>query len=131
MSDRGLTRIERGSDPDWAERGIAKQNTVAVCAKTFETQRTEDTEEDRQERLCHRILEALVRRRGRLRSTFLINLALHGRGRLCTRGSGRPLGLCGQRLPELNLISIRVIDPGKATVGFVHSLGVNLYSLLF
>jgi hypothetical protein len=41
------------------------------------------------------------------------------------------LGLCGQRLPELNLISIRVIDPGKAAVGFIHSFGVNLYSLLF
>ncbi len=46
-------------------------------------------------------------------------------------GGGRPLGLCGQRLPELNLISIRVIDPGKATVGFIHSFGVNLYTLLF
>jgi hypothetical protein len=45
--------------------------------------------------------------------------------------SGRPLGLCGQRLPELNLIPIQVIDPGKATVGFIHSFGVNLYSLLF
>src|SRR5208282_247470 len=44
---------------------------------------------------------------------------------------GRPLGLCGQRLPELNLIPIQVIDPGKATVGFIHSFGVNLYSLLF
>ena len=44
---------------------------------------------------------------------------------------GRPLGLCGQRLPKLNLISIQVIDPGKATVGFIHSFGVNLYSLLF
>jgi len=44
--------------------------------------------------------------------------------------SGRPLGLCG-RLPELNLIPIQVIDPGKATVGFIHSFGVNLYSLLF
>jgi hypothetical protein len=44
---------------------------------------------------------------------------------------GRPLGLCGQRLPELDLIPIRVIDPGKATVGFIHSFGVNLYSLLF
>ena len=43
----------------------------------------------------------------------------------------RPLGLCGQRLPELNLIPIRVIDPGKATVGFIHSFGVNLYSFLF
>src|ERR1700722_17077243 len=45
--------------------------------------------------------------------------------------SGRRLRLCGQRLPELNLIPIQVIDPGKATVGFIHSLGVNLYSLLF
>jgi len=45
--------------------------------------------------------------------------------------SGRPLGLCGRRLPELNLIPIQVIDPGKATVGFIHSFGVNLYSLLF
>src|SRR5436853_7882434 len=44
--------------------------------------------------------------------------------------SGRPLGLCG-RLPELNLIPIQVIDPGKATVGFIHSFGVNLYALLF
>ncbi len=43
---------------------------------------------------------------------------------------GRHLGLCGQRLPELNLIPIQVIDPGKATVGFIHSFGVNLYSLL-
>src|SRR5438046_6852654 len=45
--------------------------------------------------------------------------------------SGRPLRLCGRRLPELNLIPIQVIDPGKATVGFIHSFGVNLYSLLF
>src|SRR6266852_2806030 len=45
--------------------------------------------------------------------------------------SGRPLGLCGRRLPELNLIPIQVIDPGKATVGFIHSFGVNLYSLFF
>ena len=44
--------------------------------------------------------------------------------------SGRPLGLCGQRLPELNLIPIQVIDPGKATVGFIRSFGVNLYALL-
>jgi hypothetical protein len=35
-----------------------------------------------------------------------------------------------QRLPELNLVPVRVIDPGKATVGFVHSVGVDLYSLL-
>ena len=47
-----------------------------------------------------------------------------------SKRSGRPLGLCG-RLPELNLIPIRVIDPGKAAVGFIHSFGVNLYSLLF
>ena len=45
--------------------------------------------------------------------------------------SGRPLGLCRQRLPELYLIPIQVIDPGKATVGFIHSFGANLYSLLF
>ena len=45
--------------------------------------------------------------------------------------SRRPLGLCGYRLPELNLIPIAVIDPGKATVGFIHSFGVDLYSLLF
>src|SRR5712692_260196 len=45
--------------------------------------------------------------------------------------SRRPLGLCGLRLPELNLIPIQVIDPGKATVGFIRSFGVNLYSLLF
>jgi hypothetical protein len=45
--------------------------------------------------------------------------------------SGRPLGLCGRRLPELNLIPIRVVDPGEATVGFIHSFGVNLYALLF
>ena len=44
---------------------------------------------------------------------------------------GRPLGLCGQRFPELNFIPVRVIDPGKATVGFVHSFGVNFYALLF
>jgi len=45
--------------------------------------------------------------------------------------SRRPLGLCGQRLPELNLIPILVIDPGKATVGFIRWSGINLYSLLF
>ena len=44
--------------------------------------------------------------------------------------SGRPSGLCG-RLPELNLIPIQIIDPGKATVGFIHSFGINLYPLLF
>src|SRR5258707_11375106 len=44
---------------------------------------------------------------------------------------GRPLGLCGERLPEFDLVPIQVIDPGKATVGFIHSFGVNLYSLLF
>ena len=38
-------------------------------------------------------------------------------------------GLCG-RLPEFNLIPIHIVDPGKVTVGFVHSFGVNLYSLL-
>ena len=51
-------------------------------------------------------------------------------GRL-SKCSGRPLGLCGRRLPELNLIPIRVVDPGEATVGFIHSFGVNLYALLF
>jgi hypothetical protein len=45
--------------------------------------------------------------------------------------SGRPLALRGQRLLELNLIPIQVTDPGKATVGFIHSFGVNLYALLF
>ena len=45
--------------------------------------------------------------------------------------SGGPSGLCGQRLPELDLISIQVIDPGKAAVGFIQSFGVDLYSLLF
>jgi len=45
--------------------------------------------------------------------------------------SGRPLGLSRRRLPEFNLISIQVIDPGKATIGFIPSFGVNLYSLLF
>ena len=48
-----------------------------------------------------------------------------------TKVQWKALGLCGQRLPELNLIPIQVIDPGKATVGFIHSFGVNLYSLLF
>ena len=48
---------------------------------------------------------------------------------LCRRY--RLLGFCWQRLPELNLVSIRVIDPGKATVGFIHSFVVDLYSLLF
>jgi hypothetical protein len=38
-----------------------------------------------------------------------------------------PLGFCG-RLPELNLIPIQVIDPGKTAVGFIHSFGVDLYS---
>jgi len=41
------------------------------------------------------------------------------------------LGLCGRRLPELNLIPIHVIDPGKATVRFIPSFGVDLYSLSF
>ena len=36
----------------------------------------------------------------------------------------------GLRLPELNLVPIQVIDPGKAAIGFVHSFGVNLYPLL-
>ena len=54
--------------------------------------------------------------------TFLVVLS---------KGRGRPLGLCGCRLPELNLIPIRVIDPSKATEGLIHPFGVNLYSLLF
>ena len=28
---------------------------------------------------------------------------------------GRPLGVCGRRLPELDLIPIYIIDPGEAT----------------
>src|SRR5208282_674945 len=55
----------------------------------------------------------------------------HSRTMLYVCCSGRPLGLCGHWLPELNLIPLRVIDPGKATVGFIHSFGVNLYALLF
>ena len=43
---------------------------------------------------------------------------------------GRPSRLCG-RLPELNLIPIQIIDPGKATVVFIHSFWIDLYSLLF
>src|SRR5258706_189312 len=39
--------------------------------------------------------------------------------------SGRPLGLRGQRLPELDLISVQVIDPGKTTVGLIHSFGIE------
>src|ERR1700722_7936560 len=57
-----------------------------------------------------------------------------GRGRPRYAGQAEPgtrLWLFGQRLPELNLVSIRVIDPGKAAVGFIHSLVVNLYALLF
>ena len=53
------------------------------------------------------------------------------RHRTISRGGCYALGFCGRRLPELNLIPIQVIDPGKATVGFIHSVGVNLYSLLF
>ena len=44
--------------------------------------------------------------------------------------SYQALGLCGRRLPKLDLIPLNVIDPGKAAVGFIHALGVNLYSLL-
>jgi len=40
------------------------------------------------------------------------------------------LGLDGRRLPELDLIPISVIDPGKAAVRFIHSFGVNFYSFL-
>lgn len=43
----------------------------------------------------------------------------------------KPLGLCGQWLPELNLIPVQVVDPGEATVGFIHSSVVNLHPLLF
>src|SRR6185436_19578704 len=45
--------------------------------------------------------------------------------------SGKPSGRCGRRLPELNLVPVEVIDPGKATVGFIHTLGVDLDSLFF
>src|ERR1022692_1401059 len=67
---------------------------------------------------------------------FFRRLPIYDYGTVATENrlskcSGRPLGLCGRRLPELNLIPIQVIDPGKATVGFIHSFGVNLYSLLF
>ena len=45
--------------------------------------------------------------------------------------SNRPaLGLRGQRLPELNLIPIHVIDPGKPAIRFIHPLVVNLDTLL-
>ena len=40
------------------------------------------------------------------------------------------LGL-GGRLPELDLVPIRVINPGKLTVRSIHPLVVNLYSLFF
>ena len=43
---------------------------------------------------------------------------------------GRPLGLY-RRLPELDLIPVQIIDPGKATVGFIHAFGIDLYPLLF
>ena len=32
---------------------------------------------------------------------------------------------------ELDLVAIQVVDPGEATVGFVHSLRIDLHSLLF
>ena len=35
------------------------------------------------------------------------------------------------RLPELNLIPVKVLDPRKAAVVFVPSPSVDLYSLLF
>ena len=47
-----------------------------------------------------------------------------------TKVQWKALGLRGQRLPELNLVAIRVIDPGKATVGFIHPFRVNLDSFL-
>ena len=50
--------------------------------------------------------------------------------RAATKCTGSHLLLCGRRLPQLNLIPIQVIDPGKATVGFIHSFGVDLDSLL-
>src|SRR6185295_12660323 len=67
-------------------------------------------------------------RRNHFRPFYDTTVATENRLSKC---SGRPLGLCGRWLPELNLIPIQVIDPGKATVGFVHSFGVDLYSLLF
>jgi hypothetical protein len=41
------------------------------------------------------------------------------------------LGLCGQWLPELHLIPVQVVDPGEATVGFIHSSVVNLHPSCF
>jgi hypothetical protein len=56
--------------------------------------------------------------------------ATHGtRLQKIERVVGGRLGLCGG-LPELNLVPIQIIDPGKATVGFIHSFGIDLYSLL-
>ncbi len=73
---------------------------------------------------------------GTLRSCYDSSAAVPDYGTVArenrfSKCSGTPLGLCGLGLPELNLIPIQVIDPGKATVGFIHSFGVNLYSLLF
>src|SRR5437660_486404 len=34
-------------------------------------------------------------------------------------------------LPEFDLVAVGVVDPGEAAVGFVHALGVYLYSLFF
>ena len=42
----------------------------------------------------------------------------------------RHLGLGRQRLPQLDLIAVRVIDPREPAIGLVHSLGVDLHSLL-
>ena len=39
------------------------------------------------------------------------------------------LGFGYRWLPELNLVPIGIIDPGKTTVGLIHPFGVNLYSL--
>jgi hypothetical protein len=73
--------------------------------------------------LMRRPVKALSRH-----STSYGTVAMEDRRSKC---SGNPLGLCGRRLPQLDLVSIEVIDPGKATVGFIHSFGVDLYALLF
>lgn len=46
---------------------------------------------------------------------------------LFCRNAVEGLGLCGQRLPEFDLISIEVIDPGKAAVGFIHCVLVRTF----
>jgi hypothetical protein len=55
----------------------------------------------------------------------------HRYGKAIEQAPWKYSGLCGQRLPKLDFVSIRVIDPGKATVGFIHTFVVNLYALLF